>query len=123
MFDALAAEVLSTPDFKTKVYQGKMALVPLAISPDRLALMFYCLEADKDDVLPVLQEIARSHRASLLKSGEMAPRDGFLTEWAFKSDAQTTQEMKDGIHDAQLSLIMELFPVENLTPQRKPPKI
>lgn len=122
VFDGLASKVLADPALASRVYQAKMAMQPLAIAPDDIALMFYCEQGDKQLVLPALRRLARSHRAPLLQSGDLKARDGYLGGWAFKTDAQTREELRRGAHDAQVSLMMELLDLASPGAARRSPR-
>lgn len=118
LFDELVRNVLMDPESAASACDsGKLALAPLMAEPHRVALMLYC-DVDKQDLLqPVVDRHAKALRRRCLKEGLLQPRDGFLSKWFYKTDAQTQKELDEGTHAGRKEhtqrLIIALLEREN----------
>lgn len=127
LFDNLARAILLDPQSKDSACQsGKLVLEPLETHPERVALMFYC-DVDRQDLLkPVVERHAKALRRQCLEQGLLKPRDGFLSKWSYKTDAQTQQELDAGTHPAAQErsrrLLLALFEYEAQQARASRPK-
>jgi len=111
-FQRLAREILMDPEGERLCHQAKIALSPLHQTPDRLVVVFYGIISEQEALLALVQKHAKAERRRLLQEGVVRARDGFLSKWTFKTDAQTVMEMEAKTSAVHLSRMLYLLGVE-----------
>lgn len=119
-FRRLARAIVMDPQGMRLCHQAKIALSPLYQTPDRLVVVFYGVIGEQEELLALVQKHAKVERRRLLQEGVARPRDGFLSKWTFKTDAQTTMELETKTSAVHLSQMLYLLGVD--LPARKPRK-
>ncbi len=111
-FERLARNLFNDPQSHGLCDKGKFSLQPLFQTPDRLVVIFYGHVEQKEALKALVEKHAKAERKRLLSEGLVRARDGFLSQWTYKTDAQTAHELQTGTSAAHLSLLLNVLEIE-----------
>lgn len=121
-FERLARALFNDPASAGLCDQAKMGLYPLFQTPDRLVVVFYGAIAQREALLTLVSGHAKAERKRLLAEGLVRARDGFLSTWVFKTEAQTRLELENKTSESHMSRLLQLLDAEAKMTKPKPRK-